>query len=345
MTSIVEACKVLGYVGTDDLPDVVQAQVIAFVRAIVDSAQAKKPVDSSTYPPAAMWWLHGHSQLACLARRTGFWSVGKFKGRETWFLQTRASSTFLAVDDPLFVVQILLDPTLDSCEEAARWLVMRGVPFFMFVRQRHATARPPRFRPPYEYSRIREPLWLGWRPLDYVYGPRDYEAYVRARNTVLWSNPRMLRLALIAGGILWRIVLDALDIDLVVEGPSLWAHFTDMRNHADGFVEDSLYSDEIQFLCGMYHEPTSTANQKVWRSWWPLPETWKNSALDHGQWTPRAEVFYQSKVVQYRSDSAAPARAVEWKARIKKLDRRVLAFFEGARAHAKVLVSSCNGEC
>lgn len=291
-----------------------------------------------------MWLLHGRSQGACLARRTRFWTVSPSPQRRTWFLRSHSSTTFLAVEDPLFVLEILLDPTLDSCEQVVRWLVMRGVPFFMFVPQLPATARPPRFRPPYEYSLIREQLWLGWRPLDYVYGPRDYEAYVRVRDRMLWSHPRLLRLALLSGGILWRIVLDALDMDFVLEGPTHWAHFTDMRNLANGHVEDLLFDDEMRFLCGMYHEPTSTRNQRVYRSWWPFPEVWKESGLDHGQWTPRAEAWYQTQLAQYRSSDAAPARYAEWKGRIKKLDRRVNGLLEGARAYAKFLLSSCS-EC
>nr|VWP02666.1 Candidapepsin-5 (EC (ACP 5) (Aspartate protease 5) (Secreted aspartic protease 5) [Ganoderma boninense] len=149
----------------------------------------------------------------------------------------------------------------------------------------------------------RPELRLTIRPLNYVFTAVDFEAYEFSRSYI-FRDPRIARAALLAGGILWRLAIEEVVPDLVLDGPDplstqLGIGFR-LRDEKDGYVymDDQLTAVEVGSIVGMYFEKSEQHRIKWDRdtcpTWWPLPAYFKGSALDYPVWTPVAENWYQS---------------------------------------------------
>ena len=118
------------------------------------------------------------------------------------------------------------------------------------------------------------------RPRAHVYTGADYNAYEEARDSLLRSDCRIGRAALLSGGILWRLAIESLAPDLVLENPGELARakgigFTYWDHTGGAYVDDGLTDDEIRLIIGMYVcEPAERKNLAGYGipSWWPAPQ-------------------------------------------------------------------------
>ncbi|KAF8961303.1 hypothetical protein BDZ97DRAFT_1592947, partial [Flammula alnicola] len=141
---------------------------------------------------------------------------------------------------------------------------------------------------------------------------KDYEAYVVRRDAFLCSARG--RAALLKGGIVWRLAVEALGFDVVFDGPSNEAqvHGRGFRFGDDGtsFCDDDLSEDELDLISGIYHCHTGVKKQIAKKSWFPLHTTWRKAAT-FTHWTERNENEYQRRVQQIQQGSQ-PLSASEW---------------------------------
>lgn len=95
---------------------------------------------------------------------------------------------------------------------------------------------------------------LGWRPKDYKPDTLDYAAYERVRDEFL-RGP-FGRAALMSGGILWRLAIDAVPTLDVLAGPSQevnrYGSIIFSENNID-YVDDALSESAMALICGVYH--------------------------------------------------------------------------------------------
>lgn len=154
----------------------------------------------------------------------------------------------LFVDDPLTALQIIRSGWGPSIANVATELVTRGMRFNTFLRQ------PDVITSPEDRAKWRKELRcpsLGHSiELNSV---ECYRNYVDIRNRFLRENSHA-RVALSAGGIVWRLAIDALDPELVLEGPSPYFEWSGRCRFVGklDFWDDDLTTEEMDLICGVY---------------------------------------------------------------------------------------------
>jgi hypothetical protein len=133
-------------------------------------------------------------------------------------------------------------------EDVARSLLEKGIPF---------TTRVSLLRPLEEP--LPPPINLGWRYRTYAPDHLDYKAYERRRNTLL-SQPRG-RVALLTGGIVWRLAMEVLSPDMVLVGPTPgeYGNYVSSRDDHRILWDEELTDGERDLVCGVYHVPGELA--------------------------------------------------------------------------------------
>ena len=136
---------------------------------------------------------------------------------------------------------------------------------------------------------------------------------------------------LLAGGILWRLAIEEVAPDLVLDGPQPLSsqlgfgfrlHYQDNRVYMD----NGLTNHEMGNIVGMYFEQPDPARVKwdhdTYPMWWPFPNYFWGSALDYPMWTPVAENWYQKQRERYRQGIAGPKQGSEWRTSLRNWDKR-----------------------
>jgi hypothetical protein len=135
--------------------------------------------------------------------------------------------------------------------DIARSLVKRGIPF--------QTLLPLPDQWEHSIPRIRPYVGLGWRQSGYNADAFEYAAYEDRRDAFL-RQPHG-RAALLVGGIVWRLALDALGYQPALDGPSMDAPVYGCRHSSpvlgdtlssEHGYDDSLSPDELDLVCGVY---------------------------------------------------------------------------------------------
>jgi hypothetical protein len=182
------------------------------------------------------------------------------------------------------------------------------------------------------------PIWFP----DYKFTTHDYAVYLRDRESLL-LQPKG-RTALLQGGIVWRLALDTVGMEVALEGPS--SSVTDYRlgisfNSGDlesgiRYWDDELTKDELIMLCGGYRFYTGMsyyyfclkgrtsciagqASQIAYKSWWPLQSTWNDVSTGNnwGRWTEWNEDWYQERHAVIQAGTAEPHNASKWRSLCK----------------------------
>ena len=153
----------------------------------------------------------------------------------------------LIVKSGVAVLELHRQHTIHSRQQAAEYLARRAMPF-------HTICSPS----PRDNIRLEPPIRtiLGWRSLSATYSGYDYRVYEEHVRYIL-RGPKA-RAALLLGGIVWRLVLEILGqtlVEDVVKGPSCEVYhcgqaFTPSRGN--DYYDDSLSTDEIDAICGVY---------------------------------------------------------------------------------------------
>ena len=197
----------------------------------------------------------------------------------------------------------------------------------------HPTATLPDPRPP---------LRLTIRPINHTFTAADFEAYEYSRR-YLFRDPRIARAALLAGGILWRLAIEDVPLDVALVGPDplssqLGFGFRIQDKKDDVYVDDDLTHSEVCNIIGMYFE--QPAHERVkWENdtypmWWPLPRYLKGWALDFPMWTPVDEDWYTRLRNKYRRGETGPRQGIEWRSMSRNYDKRARQLTELSRETA-----------
>jgi len=131
-----------------------------------------------------------------------------------------------------------------SISDVALSLVEKGIPF---------TTRLQLLQLPQSLPDIPPPMNLGWRFTDYLPNCLDYRAYQERRKALL-LEPRG-RVALLTGGIVWRLALEVLRPETVLVGPLLeeYGGYVSPENSQTVLWDEVLTPSELDLICGVYH--------------------------------------------------------------------------------------------
>lgn len=161
----------------------------------------------------------------------------------------------LMVSDPVSAVQILRQGWGPEKGSIARELLKRGIAFQTFRHRRDEQTQYHEYR---EWRNVGLGKWrcsMGGLAIDF-YG------YVQARNNFL-QETYACRAALLQGGIVWRLAMDALGLDYAVQevlsGPSQGVEqFGGIPSFIDGeeLWDDALSDAETDLICGVYQRDT-----------------------------------------------------------------------------------------
>ena len=197
------------------------------------------------------------------------------------------------------------------------------------------------------YPDPRPVLRLTIRPIKHTFTGADFEAYEYSRGYI-FRDFRLGRAALLSGGILWRLAVEEVAPDLVLDGPdSLSSELGigfHLRNEKDGlvYVDDQLTESETANIVGMYFEQAEVDRVKwdndAFPMWWPLPRYFKDSALDFPTWTPVAENWYQNLRQKYRQGQVQPKQGSAWRSSLRNWDKRAQQLTQVSRETTDVLL-------
>lgn len=217
----------------------------------------------------------------------------------------------LVVDDPLTALECLRRDLGPSVVDVARLFLCTGRPFSTRICSNihHIPAHPPR---------LRDPVSLGWRRLGYKGDSNDYAGY-ESRRTAFLAQSRG-RKAVLAGGIVWRLAINSVELPHVLVGPSedVFEYGDVIRSDSDGGLlwDDSLFEDELNLICGVYKVQTN-ANQTSDSSWWPKHAVWMTGRLNVGYWSVGCETWFQKRLMAIRDGTAHLKTSAEWRDSLK----------------------------
>ena len=173
-------------------------------------------------------------------------------------------------------------------------------------------------------------LRLTIRPFNHNFTAADFEAYECSRR-YLFRDPRIARAALLAGGILWRLAIEDVALDVALIGPEplfsqLGFGFRIQDEKGDVYVDDGLTHIEMCNIVGMYFEQPAHDRVKwdndTYPMWWPLPCYLKDHALDFPTWTPVNDDWYIRLRTKYREGQDKPKQGIQWRSSLRNFDKR-----------------------
>jgi hypothetical protein len=217
----------------------------------------------------------------------------------------------LVVDDPLTALECYRRDLGPSIVDVARLFLWTGKPFSTRIRSdtHHIPACPPR---------LRDTVSLGWRRMGYKGDSNDYAGY-ESRRTAFLAQSRG-RKAVLAGGIVWRLAINSVELSHVLVGPSedVFEYGDVIQSDSDGGLlwDDSLLEDELNLICGVYKVQTHT-NQTSDSSWWPKHAVWMSSRLNVGYWSVGCETWFQMRLAAIRDGTAHLRTSAEWRDSLK----------------------------
>jgi hypothetical protein len=192
----------------------------------------------------------------CETRRVNV--TAGFMDGKTWYMVTPRAQPQrdvfydVVVDDPLAVNQLLRAGVGASKYHIASFFLAKGIKFKTLCRY-----MSPRYlmwpSPPMPMFTPEIPLGLGIRQSSMgAITVNDYEQYLQLRDEVISGYNG--RAAFLAGGIVWRLAMDAMsDIGVALDGPD---KYPTMRNHttfdSKGYVDDVLDKHQEDIICGVY---------------------------------------------------------------------------------------------
>lgn len=173
----------------------------------------------------------------------------------------------VVVDDPLAVNQLLRAGVGASKYRIVSFLLNMGIAFKTLRR-----FLSPRFlmfpSPPMPMFTPDTSLGLGIRQsAEGAFSINDYNHYLQLRDETISGYDG--RAAYLAGGIVWRLAMDAAgDIDVVVGGPGECPTMKDyVLFDGKGYVDDALTEHQEDVICGVYRiVPSKSSLIHCWQS-------------------------------------------------------------------------------
>ncbi|KAF8572808.1 hypothetical protein K439DRAFT_1306992, partial [Ramaria rubella] len=173
---------------------------------------------------------------------------------------------------------------------------------------------------------------LGFQPPKYRPNLADYAVYTATCSDFL-MQPHA-HAALLQGGIIWCLAIDALGYIPTVGGPSdeVYQYGHCFKSDNSNLWDDNLTTVEMDLICGVYYVYTGQHNQYSNLSWWPKQSVWMCTGLNIGYWSSGCEIWFQKRLDDIHQGRADLRTAAEW--------RRALKF---ERATARIATSNERG--
>ena len=152
----------------------------------------------------------------------------------------------LVIQDPTSVLEILRRNLGPKMESVVNFLVHSGIPFNTVIVS-NTYPPPPRLR-------LSPPVGLGMRLRNFSPDPEEYRLYEKARDDFLGSP--FGRVALLKGGIVWRLAKEVVPISEVFNGPTQLAKdFGQLVLTAGGdyMIDDDFSEEQLDLILGLYH--------------------------------------------------------------------------------------------
>ena len=215
-----------------------------------------KPFLSDEVPPHILWDLSPHNAQFVLSRDYCHPTIEitqvMLNGAKWYCVQYRTQDDqhawwLLVLKSGVATLELYRAHDIHTRAEAALYLVTRAIPFrtiFAPDRRSHVELRAP----------VR--VVLGWRTLSTRFTVYDYRVYEHRVQDIL--RPFRARAALLTGGLVWRLALEALGdtfLQHAAKGPSPDVyHYGDRfrPRRGDDWYDDQLSTDELDVICGVY---------------------------------------------------------------------------------------------
>lgn len=107
-------------------------------------------------------------------------------------------------------------------------------------------------------SRVNHPaVHLGWQGNRCSGSPADYQQYLQVRSQLLNQNA-VVRAGLGTGGIVWRLIIDEVNVEdlFAAPGPEALSHATPVDYADFGYLMFTLTDRDREVIAGVYHLPT-----------------------------------------------------------------------------------------
>lgn len=220
----------------------------------------------------------------------------------------------LAVDSDAAAMECLRQ-AFEEPDDFLKHLFDSGIPFHTYIAVKPQPL--PAVRPNHEVYR-----GLGIRDHDHFPTINDYHRYIATRDAYLRTNPQG-RAALMCGGIVWRLAMEALGyrdgLESVLRGPSASCPVHGTVGNGTELRDDALSLDEMNLVIGHYYflPPDHKGNVTADLSWWPKQSTFLSSGLWPGYWSSKAEKWFKERRAAIEEGKAEPKTASQWRKVIK----------------------------
>ncbi|KAG1799238.1 uncharacterized protein HD556DRAFT_1231448 [Suillus plorans] len=232
----------------------------------------------------------------------------------------------LVINSPVSVVQCIRERWGPSLEDVIIFLFERGIKFKVLL---HVWYSP--------VSHPRTVFQSNWRPSGWEPDKYEYMNYELRRNQLL----RLPHVRVVApqGGILWCLCKQELASD-IPSGPSRDVQcFADTSRHTSPqYIFDTLTTEEIETLCGLYYVGTGIGDQTTILSWWPTPVLWSTSGLDVGYWTHSAKKMFQSRLTAIHEGQANLWTSRKWKGELSFYKNQTRKFIAAVKIQCVTLL-------
>lgn len=349
----------------DDIPEDPRllSDILSFVKALIMDV-------TNPSAPATIWDISPTRRSPFVIRSpTMVVSIKTLNGRTYYFIRDSSSNAQgpwdLAVMDATTAVECLRMTEVTTVTSLVRLLSARGTPFNTFL-------RVPRDA---SFALLAPPVYyLGWRQKDrWRATVEEFERYSGERTAFLHQG--RARAALLKGGILWRLAMEAMESPVcALEGPTdavkRYGQVVRPASEDVMYVDDDLSENEMDFICGVYRVYTrvyislqvscyspsflffrlsieNTGIQTELASWWPRHSVWQGSGLDVGYWSQGCELWYQKRLAGIKAGTAHPIGSIRWKSTLvyHKWTSKIFKATHNASANLLKSLSISDGNC
>jgi hypothetical protein len=255
-----------------------------------------------------IWDLHDHCPSAVCHQEPNFcagFKITKFSDGQIHYRLHRSAASppwDLFLERATDVLECLKRAWGPKPEDLVEAFLARGIPFFTLLP--HTPSLP---------STIPQPPELGRHPVGYQPDTADYIRYEQICDEFL-HGPRG-RVALMQGGIAWRLARDVLDDSVVMVGPTPLNIRSKILKTSDGhqFYDDSFLEAEEFLICGGHRVKVDQCETTADMSWWPKPLVWASCGFNVGFWSELCEDWFQHRLAEIRNGTAKLCTSKKWK--------------------------------
>ena len=222
-----------------------------------------------------------------------------------------------------------------NMRELLNGMATKGIPFSTIREQEYRRIQtwPPQVLPMFAFGH-------GYRPKEFTATYDEYLRYEDRKKEFLTTEKAIL--ALKHGGIVWRLCIEHLQTNRLIDGPTVqWKNHSKQIYLTEGthevlYADDALAQREVDIICGVYkiigEEANNNSKPQINRvntififpvnddpkspkeaSWWPRENAWIKTGLHARIWTIQDEQFFQKRLEKIQLGHAKLYSSNDWK--------------------------------